>query len=390
MELLLCMSQQENKHPYRFAGTGIQVYTFEEALYHVYHHWKQSVDDVCAPAMMSWASDTLGLAFIASAMKDISRIEQFSKRMLAFLKIIKYFDDHDLAAISPELERWEKRLEWETYKERADDLVSRGEPNKAITLYRRALQFDENIRILNNLSVAYMQIEAYEDACRFLKRAIELDDRPDNWQLHLHYAEALISANYLDEAANTINYAEANAPEKAKADILFLRGDLLLKSGKSSEAALLFEQAIAIEPEELFVFRLADVFAGKRQYEKALEVLKQYIPNAESSLTCLTKMAELHIFADNLPHAISAIKKAINIRPGFAELWVRLARYHRLNYDLEKADEAIQHALSLDAGNERAKLESARIQKNMGRTKDYQQILKGMLAELKGRYREVN
>jgi len=388
MELLL--SQQISENPYRFAGTGIQVYSFEEALYHVYRYWKQSVDDVDGLNLAAWVQDSLGMSFVAAKMKEIAGIESFSERMLAFLTTIEYFDKDELAALLPDLQKWEKRLEWETYKERADDLMRMGEPAKAISLYRRALQFDENVQILNNLSIAYMQIEAHGEACKNLERAQELDKDNKNRELLLHYSEALIAANRTDEAAKAIELSAAVAPKSAAADILYLRGELALKMNQPAEAITYFEQAIALTPDEHFVFRLADVYAARRQVEKALDTLADHIPNREGNLPYLMKEAELYDKSGNMPAAISSIKKAIELRQASAELWQRLARYHRQNYDLTRAEEAVETALSIDAGNERAILESARIQKGIGRTKSYQQLLKGILTEFKSRYREVH
>jgi len=385
MELLLCVSQQSNDRPYRFPMTGIQVYTFEEALYHVYHYWKRSVDDITAPDLAVWVNDTLGLSFLAAKINNIARIESFTERMLAFLGVIEYFSDGELAAIRPHLEGWEKRLEWEAYKERADDLAARDEPSKAITLYHRALQFDENIAILNNLSVAYMQIEAYDEACRYLERARGLD--PNHWELNLHYGEALILAKRFEDAAQVIGLMEVTAPKSALADIFYLRGELAFGLKRYTDAIGYFEQAIGVSFREQYVFRLADVYAATRQFEKALEVLGGYIPDKDRNLTCLMKEAEMHHQADNLPGAIRAIKKAVELRPGYVELWVRLARYYRLDYDLQRAEEAVLKALALDGGNERARLESARVRKNMGNIKGYQQLLKGILGEFKERYR---
>ena len=417
MELLLCVSQQTTDHPYRFQATGIQVYTFEEVLYHAYHHWKQSVDDIIGPNLAAWVQDALGLSLLSAKIKEIARIESFSERMLAFLGIIEYFDGQELEAITPHLKRWEKRLEWETYKERADDLVHRGEPDKAIALYRRALLYDENIPVLNNLSIAYMQIEAYDEACRYLERALELDEKlgeklgeKNNQNLLLHYGEALIAAMRLDEAKRVIK--QINSSTSTNPDILFLQGELAFAQGQIAEAISYFEKAIAISPEDEYIYRLSDVYAKRRQFEKALEILdnktkyfydkeqnqkqnqeqnqkpdqQNQKPNQQNQ-HLLMKKAELFYLADNLPSAISTVKKAIEINASHVELWVHLARYHRLDYDLPKAEEAITKALSLDTSNERARLENARIQKNLGHVKAYQQLLKEILAEIKQQYR---
>ena len=386
MNLLLCTSQQENNKPYRFAATGIQVYSFEEALYHVYHYWKQSVDDVVDPDFASWVNDALGLSFIASKIKEVADIDGFGERMLAFLALTEYFSESEIRALKPEFEQWEKRLEWETYKERADEMVNRGEPDKAITLYRRALQFEENVPVLNNLSVAYMQTEAYDEASRYLERARELDE--DNWELALNHAEALILAKRFDKAGEAIQFAAAHT-NKAEAIILYLRGELALRMGQYAEAIPLFEQAIAISAETQYIFRLADTYARRRQFERALQVLEQHVPSTGHDVSYLVKEAELHAQADNVGAAIMAIERAISLKSGLPDLWVLLARYYRMNYDLSNAEKAIKRAISLDSSSERARLENARIMKRMGNTKAYQLLLKDILAEVRQQYRDA-
>jgi len=388
MELLLCVSQVDNKQPYRFAGTGIQVYSFEEVLYHVYHYWKQSIDEITAPALIAWIHDILGLNLLAAKLSDIADIEDFSRRMLAFLSITPYFSEAELDALKPQFELWEKRLEWETYKERADDLMMRGEPDRAVPLYRYALAFDKNIVVLNNLGIAYMQIEAFAEACTYLEQALEIDE--NNWELLLHYAEALIYAERLDEAKAQLKKAAKLSPEIANGDLLYLQGELMLRKGKQNEAIALMEQAIAITPEEQYVFSLADIYASRRQFEKALDIMTSHLTKAEGNIIYYMKEAELYRLSDNLPRAIAAVQKALSIRPDNVDLLIRLAEYYRLDYNLEGAETAIGRALAADSGNEKARLEYAKIKKGIGDAKLYRNLLKDMLRELRHRYREVH
>jgi thioredoxin-like negative regulator of GroEL len=53
------------------------------------------------------------------------------------------------------------------------------------------------------------------------------------------------------------------------------------------------------------------------------------------------------------------------------------------------ADMAIARALAISPENERARLESARIKKALGKTRDYQGILNQILKGFKQSYREV-
>jgi len=384
MKLLPCISQIQNNIPYRFSITGTQVYSLEEAIYHTYHYWKQSVDDISDPSFASWVGETLGLASVASKIKEITEIDQFSERMLAFLGLIDYFNDQALNALKLELEQWEKRQEWETYKERADNLVNSGRPDRAIALYQRAVQYEENVPLLNNLGIAYMQMENYAEASRYLGKARELD--VDNWELALNHAEALILAKRFDDAADAIQFAATSTTE-AEAIILYLKGELALRMGQNAEAIPYFEKAITIAAERQYVFRLADTYTRMRQYDKALQALRKH---ATQSTAYSIKVAEIHEQSGNIDEAIATILSAIKLRSGLPDLWLMLAKYYRLNADLIKAEEAINKALALDSSNGMVQLENARIMKRLGNAKAYQLLLKDILTELKQQYREAH
>jgi len=361
------------------------VFSFEEAVYHVYHYWKQSVDDITSPGLANWVHDTLEMSYLSARIKEAAKIEGFSQRMLAFLRIIEYFSEEELQALKPELERWETRLEWETYKERADDLVARGDPDKAVALYRRALQYEENPALLNNMGVAYMQIEAYGEACRYFSQALKWDDtNPSIW---IHYIEALILARRFEEAEKALSTTlDSSLLNESDADVLYLRGELAFGQGKYADSLVYYDRAITVSPHVQYVFRLADVYAKMRQFDRALRTMTRI---ARHDIPFYMKQAELHALADNMPAAIKSIERALALQNNHTELWVRLARYHRLDYNLTQANAAISKALSLDAKNERARLESARIKKGMGNTKEYQSTLNKILTGFKGWYRDL-
>lgn len=397
-DLRLCVSQLPNDTPYQFKVTGLHVYSFEEALYHVYHYWKQSVDDFLSDEFIAWVNDALSLSFLAARMKDLARADSFSVRMSSFLRLTDYFDEGELLSLQNELLKWEKRLEWEKLKERADYLMNRGEPDKAAILYRRALQYEENIALYNNLAMAYMQSEAYTEAYQCLKRALAI--QPDNAALTMRLAEAAIYGRRFDDAHIWIAKAEALAP--GNPDIPFLRGALCCEQGDYTQTIAYYETAVARSGgSRFYLHRLADVYAAMRQYDQALEVLSR----AGTNTADLVKQAELYAAAGNMPAAVKAIQKALT-RPGnetasgtgrsdselqahTADLWTRLAMYHRLDYDLNSANNAIVKALSVDPENERAKLENARIKKGMGRTREYQSVLNAVLRGFRQKYREV-
>ena len=385
MDLRLCVSQTPCDVPYQFKTTGIRVYSFEEALYHVYHYWKQSEDDFICDEFAAWVSESLGLSYLAARVAALRKTQDYHRRMISFLKLADFFDEGELETLQAELIRWEKRRDWEKLKERADYLMGRDEPEKAAVLYKRALQYDENPALYNNLGVACMKTASYEDAHRFMSRALELS--PGDIQITMHLIEAAVYNKNFAEADRLLS--EVKKKDAKNPDVPFLYGLMSFEAGEYAKSVAFFEEAIASRerPEPHYVYKLAEVYAKMRQYEKSLAALERI---SEADADFYVKQSELNAAAGNLPAAIKSVKAAIFKRNDSAALWTKLAAYHRMDYDLQTANAAIVRALSLDGENERAKLESARIKKGLGKTREYQSILNSVLRGFKKKYRELN
>jgi len=104
----------------------------------------------------------------------------------------------------------------------------------------------------------------------------------------------------------------------------------------------------------------------------------------------LMKRADIYEACSNIPAAIKCIEKALLTHKDNLFLWVKLARFYRLSYDNNRAEMSVKMALDIDPENEEALLESAKIKKMSGRTREYQQILKTILHSLKTKYRAFN
>ena len=348
----------------------------------MYHYWKQSVDDFLCDELIAWVNDTLNLSYLAARMKELKRIESFNLRMLSFLRLGNYFDDREVRSLSLALIQWEKRFEWEKLKERADELVNRGEPDKAVPLYHRALQYDENIKVLNNLGVAHLKLGAASDAYTFLNRALMLDNMATP-KLILHYAEAAAYCQYFEEAEQALAVV-ADYP----ADVAFIRGILSVERRLWADAVKYYEQAITLSEGEvpLYIFKLANVYVHMRQFGKAFATLERV---KQRDVHYHVKQAEINAAAGNIPAAIRCMQQATLHKNNDASLWTKLAMYRRMDYDFNMADAAINKALAIAPDNERARLESARIKKALSRTREYQGILNQVLKGFRQRYREM-
>lgn len=381
--LLLCISQEEILKPYRFKITNINVYSFEEALYHCYYYWKQSTDDFTSDAFILWVGETLKLSFIASKIKDLSLLNVLSRKLAVFLSLTDYFSNEQIETLRREVVAWENRNEWEKLKERGDYLINHDDAEKACYYYKKALDYGENKELLNNLAIAFMKTGNYTKAIGYLNRALKLS--PMNYKLMLHIAEAYILNRNFDEASSALKKIQEHYGEQD--EIYYFYGEISFAQGNYINAVSYYEKIIANSDmsDPAYIYRLYDVYVKLRFYDKALDVLNKI--NIKDKYF-LKKQADVYVAYNNIPAAIKCIEKALYKNKNSVELWVRLAQYHRLDYDLSKASSAIIKALDLSADNPHANLENARIKKALGKIKDYQVILNRTLTAFKEKYRD--
>jgi len=379
-DLLLAVSQEENRTPYTFRTTGINVFSIEEALYHCFNYWERSADEFTRDDFIRWVNDDLGLSFVAARLREISEIADFPGRTIAFLSVVEYFDQACLRALKKEIARWEKRNEWEKYKDAADALMNAGEPEKAYALYGRALSYMTNVPLLNNAAVALMKQGAHEKAAELLGQALELE--PGNERVLFAAVENFVLWGRLSEAEEALERAGQARP----GEVLYFKGEILFAKGDFAGCVPLLNEAVKIDADPHYVYALSEVYVKQRRYEKALETIGRIEVRDKYFMK---RQAELFVKADNVPAAVKCIEKALLSDNNDVDLWTRLAMYHRVNYDLTKALGAAQKAVSLAPDNRRAGLELARVRKAQGRIKDYQVALNRILSGFKNDYREM-
>ena len=381
--LQLCISQNISTTPYTFKSTGIKVYSIEEALYHAYHYWRESVDEFLENDLSAWVAG-LGIPHITASMKEIAHLNPISRRLIAFLNIAEYFSEAELTTLKTDLERWEHRVEWEKLKDRADHLVSRGEPARALPMYRRALSYEENPALLNNMAIANMQLSNHKEAVSLLAKAMA--DPSHNPAIARHYAEALILNGDCEDAKKALQKlsnsrrAGASAPPAEAAEINYLHGLMAYQQEDYPTALSHFQKAAHDDP-KVYV-KMAETYRQMYQYDKALSTLERS-PGAPHHI----EMAEIYAAYGHahMPNAIHHVRQALaeNDNP---TLWAKLAEYYRKDYDHERANEAISRALP--SKNPAILLENARIKKALGRTREYRTGLSETLKIIKERYRE--
>ena len=383
--LKLCVSQQKNTIPYIFGQTGQKIFSFEEAQYYVYHNWRLVADDFLCDGFVSWLAG-IGLSYFSSKIKDVSRLQTFSLRILGFLRLADFFDDDELSFLSSHLEKWEARQDYEKLKERADFFTKRGEPKKAIPLYRQAIAHEENENLLNNLGVAQMQVQNYTDAIESFKLALSIS--PGNVNILLGLVESLVRNGNTSEARTELsNLFKWQADSKSSADVLYLQGLLAWSEKRHLDSLSFLKEACRLSADSsFFVFEVASKLTAMRQFESAIRFLEN---SPIKDFAFYVAQADILNVAKDFSSAIKAIKKAIDLFDGkSAALYTKLAGFYRQDYNLSQAEASIRTAMEADPENELAKLELARIKKAQGKIREYQAGLNDVLNGFKKRYRE--
>ena len=376
--LQLCTSQQINTTPYTFRATGTRVYTIEEVLYYAYHNWRDLHGELSSAKLVAWVK-SIGHPAISAKITAIAKFEPLSRQVMAFLSIIEYFDAKELSRIESELKSWEHRVEWERLKDRADHLVSRNDPARAISLYDRALKYEENPLLHNNAAIAHMKLGNHREAMALLAKAHTRT--PENTAILHNYAEAAILASQYETAAKLLHKAETTPGEPSITPIpnptSYLRGLMSYQQADYPTAETWFQKAKS-ENHLRAAHMLANTYIKLHQHDKALAVLPPTDHEKRAEIYAAQGHAHSH-------KAISHMKEAIAQNPENANLWTKLARLYRQDYDNPRANEAIQNALPSQTSA--ALLENARIKKGLGRMREYQAGLSEVVKRLKEGYR---
>ena len=178
--LQFCTAQKPNATPLTFSN-GVNVYTLEEALYYLYHHWQEVTFDI--KKITAWFNET-GLYFIA---------EKAGDTLVELLQVIDYFTPGEIAHIAANIQAWENRTQLEKLKHEADQLTATGNPAQAIHIYKQLLNLGRTVPLLNNIATAYMRYHMPYKALPYLQEAV--NQAPDNVQVarNLQTCEGLIA-----------------------------------------------------------------------------------------------------------------------------------------------------------------------------------------------------
>lgn len=382
--LILSVSPESISRPYYFDSTHRKIYSLEELMYHCYYYWKQSIDDFLAGKIEIWIKEELKLPYLASRIEKIKdREHTITTQYAAFLDVIDYFEIDEINSITKEVYSWENMDQWQKLKEKGDIALENEQYTKAVKHYLEAIDINDNVTILNNLGVAYMKQERFDDALMCLQKAHFKE--PYNEDIVVNTAQVLmLQGNYETAKAQLKKFDFASKGWKAYK----LYGEISYIQQDYENALIYFKKAIDLGDDSTSNIRIADIYSVLGEYKGAINAIEAIKDKDNDQY--YYNYARINYKFGKVRDAITQAEQAVEINRKNLDAWILLVKLYKKIKDIPQAERALLKVFELDPDNDEAKLEYATLKKSKGLIKDYQEVLKGMLNKWKQRYREQN
>lgn len=153
----------------------------------------------------------------------------------------------------------------------------RGDHDKPVELWKKAIATNPNPRYFASLGNAYRRVEDYDEAIEAYYRCLEFGkDFPSLPGVYSNLGNTLARLGRYDEAVSHVKMAISMRPDKA--DYHFNLGNILGKAGRYDEAVPYFETAIKLDPDNVRAYKvLGWTYARIGDNERAKSCLEQYL-----------------------------------------------------------------------------------------------------------------
>ena len=217
-------------------------------------------------------------------------------------------------------------------------LAKKGECEKAIYSYRKALELDSNsAEIYQSLGDTLVKTSELDEAVIVYQKAIEL--QPNLWEVHHNLGDILQGQGRLDEAVAAYRLAIKFNPDFCWSHNNL--GDVLIKQEKWEEAAVAYGRAIELNPDFHWShYNLGEALVELERWEEASATYRRAISLEDTLPGIHQKLADalwwqfqssrkeiLSIFCQAIqdnPDDIQNYYKLLEVYPDYAELYLEL------------------------------------------------------------------
>ncbi|MES2769469.1 MAG: tetratricopeptide repeat protein [Bdellovibrionota bacterium] len=209
--------------------------------------------------------------------------------------------------------------------------------------------YPDNLDYRTSLGLILIKDERYSEAIPVLKQVI--DNNPSHMKAQMLLGEAYIRANDLNEALKT--YFRAASLDPSGAEPIFQIGQVYLKNPATAAKAMKsFQKVIETNPR----YPKAYYYAGQAALQ--LNLTKQATDYAEMEKKINPKIADPYILLADIyfsqekySQSANELRRAVQLRPDDSNLYIQLAKSHRLSGQLDTAASMLRVAASKESGN---------------------------------------
>lgn len=271
-------------------------------------------------------------------------LNEFKEGKSVFETVVKYKDDasswfylancydnledflHAIPAYEEVIRLRENYID--AYKNLAIVYVKNKEPQKAVDLCKKALEFEQQDYTLYYIvGTAYMSMKKFEESVFYLEKALELN--PEHSQLYNNLGTSYVTIGNLEKAYE--NFMKASELDPDNSITYYNIASVLQLQNKHEEACKFFEKAYLIEPQDSYMVALALSEVKSKQFEKAIKHYKLLIshhpekPNFQYNLACCYEMTGEYTYAIGiLAHLVMLNPKSTSMAQKLASLYMKI------------------------------------------------------------------
>ena len=216
----------------------------------------------------------------------------------------------------------------EAYKNLAIVYVKNKEPEKAVGICKKGLEFEkEDYTLYYIAGTAYMSMKKFEESLYYLEKALELN--PDHSQLYNNLGTSYVTIGNLEKAYE--NFTKASELDPENSITYYNIASILQLQNKHEEACGYFEKAYNIEPSDSYIVALALSEVKAKKYDNAIRHYKLLIshhpekPNFQYNLACCYELIGEYNYAIGiLAHLVILNPKSVTMSQKLASLYMKI------------------------------------------------------------------
>ena len=219
----------------------------------------------------------------------------------------------------------------EIYVTRASLFNQKGNHQQAVEELTKALEYtddiEDNIELYQNIAYEYENLNNYQEAINYLKKAHTLDEKDKSVLFELAYCYE--SCNQTEESISSFKKIIAIDPYSKTA--WFNLGVSYSTMGLFEKAIECYDYAIAIDEKfSSAYFNKANALSSLEQYDEAIEIYREVLQFETPDALTHYYIGECYQKIQQLDAAINQYRTALEINPKMADAYVGIGVCHEL------------------------------------------------------------